>query len=63
MNIILDRKNARFIEKLRRIFSDDTTVEIIVDRRDMEQKTDTPEGEDDRRQADSPPLKKNSMWA
>jgi hypothetical protein len=63
MNIIVSREDAIFIRKLQRIFCDDRTVAIIVDRRNPKRKRALPEGVQDRRRADRPPLKKKSIWA
>ena len=49
MNIIIHRESRHLIEKLKRIFSDDETVEFIVDRRNRNRGNPPPDLSPNRR--------------
>jgi len=63
MNIIIRRENRHLIEKLKRIFSDDETVEFIVDRRSRTRENPPSDLSPNRRQTDPQPNRKYAIWS
>lgn len=63
MNIIVHRENWHLISKLEKIFSDDETVEFIVDRRSLKRERSPQDLSPNRRQTDPQPTRKYAIWS